>query len=269
MAQLLILTPTPKNVTVNQVVKLTDLTTNKLGTKVWKITPNNYNLINGSTLTSESPQLEFTQTGSYTVELTYTYSTGSSNKEKIAFINVSNITATPVTDFSADKILVGPNNNVVLTDLSSNTPTSWLWEVTPSAGVTYKNSTTNTSRFPVMSFANEGKYTIKLTATNASGSNASTKTDYITVDNKLATSPIINLPIYTYPNPVSEIIYIKGLDASQNYSYSLLNLVGQTSLSGTLNNNAFIDLNGLNSGSYILLITNANGQTINTKIVKE
>jgi|GEM_PF-254347 len=260
---------TPRSASVNQVVKLTDLTTNKLGTKIWKITPNNYNLINGSTLTSENPQVEFTQTGSYTIELTYTYATGTISKEKIAFINVSNITAVPVTNFSADKVNVGPNNNVVFTDLSSNTPTTWLWEVTPSTGVTYKNSTSSSSRFPVMSFANEGKYTVKLTATNASGGNATTKTDYITVDNQLATKQIVQLPVYAYPNPVSDILYVNGLETNETYNFMLLNIVGQSTLSGILNANHSINLNDLKSGSYILIISNANGQTINTKIVKE
>lgn len=58
-------------------------------------------------------------------------------------------------------------------DLSSNNPTSWLWD--------FGNGTTSTLQNPTTTYFNPGVYTVKLTATNASGSNTLTRTNYITV----------------------------------------------------------------------------------------
>lgn len=87
----------------------------------------------------------------------------------------------PVTDFVADITTVIQGGSVNFTDLSTNFPTSWSWTVTPAAGVTYIGGTSATSENPTMQFANTGLYTIALTATNSSGSDLETKTNYINV----------------------------------------------------------------------------------------
>ncbi|MCB0775492.1 MAG: PKD domain-containing protein, partial [Chitinophagaceae bacterium] len=58
-------------------------------------------------------------------------------------------------------------------DLSSNNPTSWLWN--------FGNGNTSTLQNPTATYFNPGTYTVSLTATNAIGSNTSTRTQYITV----------------------------------------------------------------------------------------
>jgi PKD repeat protein len=67
--------------------------------------------------------------------------------------------------------------SVTFTDASTDTPTSWLWE--------YQNATVgwttfSTSQNPTTSFP-AGLYDIRLTATNAGGSDDETKVGYITV----------------------------------------------------------------------------------------
>jgi len=62
---------------------------------------------------------------------------------------------------------------VAFTDESTNTPTSWSWN--------FGDSTTSTSKNPSHTYANPGTYTVTLTATNSAGSNALTKSNYITV----------------------------------------------------------------------------------------
>jgi len=62
---------------------------------------------------------------------------------------------------------------VTFQDLSSNNPTSWLWD--------FGNGATSTAKNPTTTFFNPGSYTIKLTVTNLSGSNTLTRTGYITV----------------------------------------------------------------------------------------
>ncbi|MBI1341460.1 MAG: PKD domain-containing protein [Terrimonas sp.] len=68
-------------------------------------------------------------------------------------------------------------------DLSSNNPSSWVWN--------FGNGATSTAQNPTTTFFNPGTYTISLTATNASGSNTLTRTAYITVYE----SPTVNFSV--------------------------------------------------------------------------
>ncbi|MFC5271909.1 PKD domain-containing protein [Adhaeribacter terreus] len=67
---------------------------------------------------------------------------------------------------------------VQFTDLSSNAPTSWLWNFgDPASGA----NNTSTLKNPVHIYHNAGNYTVTLTATNNNGGNSITKTNYISV----------------------------------------------------------------------------------------
>jgi gliding motility-associated-like protein len=59
-------------------------------------------------------------------------------------------------------------------DQSSNSPTSWFWD--------FGNGSTSTLQNPSATYINPGTYTVVLTATNGSGSNTLTRTNYITVN---------------------------------------------------------------------------------------
>lgn len=86
----------------------------------------------------------------------------------------------PVADFVASAVSVTPGTAVTLTDLSSNTPTSWAWTVSPGTGWTYTSGNA-TSQNPEITFNTLGLHTVTLTATNAIGNDTETKTDYINV----------------------------------------------------------------------------------------
>ena len=92
----------------------------------------------------------------------------------------SNPTA-PVANFSANQTNVTPGTNVTFTDQSTGVPTSWAWSITPATGWAYASGSTASSQSPVVTFNNVGQYTVTLTATNALGSDAETKTNYIIV----------------------------------------------------------------------------------------
>ena len=68
-------------------------------------------------------------------------------------------------------------------DQSTGNPTSWFWE--------FGNGATSTLRNPSTTYFNPGTYTVRLTATNASGSNTLTRTNYITVYAK----PVVNFSV--------------------------------------------------------------------------
>lgn len=92
--------------------------------------------------------------------------------------------AAPVANFSATPLSVTSGGTVQFTDLTTNSPTSWSWSITPgTAGTTwsYTGGTSSTSQNPTVQFNTVGQYTITLTASNAQGSDGETKTNYITV----------------------------------------------------------------------------------------
>jgi PKD repeat protein len=76
---------------------------------------------------------------------------------------------------------------VNFTDLSTNTPTTWSWSITPASGWSYAGGTSASSQNPQVTFTTAGQYTIALTASNSAGSDTETKVNYITVT--LATGP--------------------------------------------------------------------------------
>jgi YVTN family beta-propeller protein len=79
----------------------------------------------------------------------------------------------PVANFSANPTSGKAPLNVSFTDNSTGTPTAWKW--------TFGDGTNSTVKNPTHKYSQEGNYTVKLTATNAAGSNTTTKTNYIKV----------------------------------------------------------------------------------------
>ncbi len=80
---------------------------------------------------------------------------------------------TPTANFTATS-LAGCSPLVVnFQDLSSGNPTSWNWD--------FGNGNTSTLQNPSASYFTPGQYTVKLTVTNASGTNTLTRSQYIAV----------------------------------------------------------------------------------------
>ncbi|HII92149.1 MAG TPA: PKD domain-containing protein [Methanosarcina sp.] len=84
----------------------------------------------------------------------------------------------PVAAFSASPTSGKAPLNVKFTDTSIGTPKKWKWD--------FGDGTTSTSQNPTHKYSKAGKYTVKLTVTNAAGSNTATKADYI----KVVTKPV-------------------------------------------------------------------------------
>jgi len=86
----------------------------------------------------------------------------------------------PVANFTAMPTIVAAANFVVFTDTSSNQPTSWLWEWNPISSELFE--TFSTVQNPGFNFDDLiGTWSVRLTVSNAAGSNTLTRTDYITV----------------------------------------------------------------------------------------
>lgn len=91
----------------------------------------------------------------------------------------------PIAKFGASKLNVCATETVNLLDSSLNLPTDWTWTITPSAGVVYKNGTTNKSKNPKVQFTKGGVYEVSLDAGNALGNDILTKTGMITVTDSI------------------------------------------------------------------------------------
>jgi PKD repeat protein len=81
----------------------------------------------------------------------------------------------PVTDFTVNKTSGTAPLTVQFTDISTGNPTSWNWS--------FGDGSLSTSKNPPHSYSLAGTYTVSLNVTNASGSNLTVKTGYITVTN--------------------------------------------------------------------------------------
>jgi len=81
--------------------------------------------------------------------------------------------APPVADFSGSPTSGVASLTVNFTDLSTNNPTSWSW--------TFGDGGSSTAQNPSHTYDGEGTYPVQLTAANAGGSDAESKTGYITV----------------------------------------------------------------------------------------
>jgi len=81
----------------------------------------------------------------------------------------------PVANFEADNTSIEEGDAVQFTDLSTNSPTSYLW--------TFEGGTpaTSTEQNPSVIYANEGVYDVTLYVENADGNDTEVKVDYIQV----------------------------------------------------------------------------------------
>ncbi|MBX2958383.1 MAG: PKD domain-containing protein [Flavobacteriales bacterium] len=111
-------------------------------------------------------------TTSGNVAVTPTNSCGNGGQATKA-VTIAPCGSAPVANFSVDATTICLGESVDFTDLSSNSPTSWLWNF-GDGGMSASQNTTYTYNTP-------GTYTVTLTATNASGSDDEVKTNLIVV----------------------------------------------------------------------------------------
>jgi PKD repeat protein len=159
-------TGTPTSGMAPLTVNFTDQST---GATSWS-----WNFGDTGTSTQQNPSHTYTAPGTYTVSLTATNSYGNDTETKTNYITVSALQA-PVADFTASSTTIYEGQSVTFTDTTTNSPTSWSW--TFSGGT----PSTSTAQNPTITYNTAGTYTVALTATNATGSDTETKTDYITV----------------------------------------------------------------------------------------
>ncbi|AKB28648.1 cell surface protein [Methanosarcina siciliae T4/M] len=147
--------------------------------KLWK-----WSFGDGNTSTDKNPVYTFNKSGLYSVRLTASNEKGSNTLSKTGYIAVSSPLAVPVPKFSASLTSGNPPLTVSFTDQSTGSPNSWKWS--------FGDGNTSTDRNPVHTFNESGLYSVRLTVSNANGSNALTKTGYIAI------SRVSSIPVTSF-----------------------------------------------------------------------
>ena len=150
-----------------EIVTFTDLSTNSPDTWAWIFE-------NGTPATSavQNPVIQYNTAGTHNVQLIASLGADADTLLRTNYITVTDI---PVSAFSGSSTSIVQGQSVVFTDASTNTPTSWSW-VCPGG-----TPSTSSAQNPTITYNSVGVHTVTLTATNAGGSDAEIKTNYITV----------------------------------------------------------------------------------------
>ncbi|MDW8287070.1 MAG: PKD domain-containing protein, partial [Flammeovirgaceae bacterium] len=210
-------------ITENQTVQFSDLSTNQPTTWQWTFaggTP--------PTSTQKNPLITYTSAGTYAVTLTVSNTGGSDTKTVIGYITVNPyIPQPPVANFSTSKTTIEVGQTIFFTDLSTNTPTSWLWEFqggTPA---------TSTQKNPSVQYLSEGVFNVKLTASNADGSDVEEKLGYITVTPRIPRPPVADFNSNTRTVSVGQSVnfFDRSTNGATSWSWSFSGGIPSTSTS--------------------------------------
>ncbi len=111
----------------------------------------------GNTSTMQNPSHSYAVPGTYTVCLTATNTCGTDSSCQVVTVTCP----APATDFSSSAASLTAS----FTDLTTGSPSSWLWD--------FGDGNTSTMQNPSHSYAVPGTYTVCLTATNTCGTDSS------------------------------------------------------------------------------------------------
>jgi len=176
--------------------------------------------------------------------------------KNIALVPVTAPAIPPVPNFIADRtvIEIGGDRTVQFTDLSLNCPNSWLWH--------FEGGTpeTSTEQNPTVQYDNVGTYDVKLTATNAFGTEFILKENYITVTDQ----PVANFE--ANKTEIEEGDYVHFTDLSLNATAWEWHFEGGTPETSTEQNPV---VSYHNIGAFDVKLTVSNNEGSSDIMIKE
>jgi PKD repeat protein len=158
----------------------------------------------------------------------------------------------PTANFTASPTSTTIGTNVVFTDASTGSPTTWSWS--------FGDGAVSSTSSPTHAYTAAGTYTVALTITNASGSNTLTRTSYISVNNPAPVADFTATPTtLTVGSSVSFTDTSTGNPTAWLWSFG----TGQgTSTTGPTVSHAY---NTAGTYSITLTVTSASGSNSITK----
>jgi PKD repeat protein len=162
---------------VNTSITFEDLSMKFPTSWLWSISPSTYSFVNGTSATSQNPQVSFSAYDNYTVQLIVSNAYGSDTLVRDDFIEVNIGNA----NFTANTTNINVGNSVTFSDLSTCTVSSYLWNF--GSGAT--PSTAATAGPHVVTYSTPGFKNVSLTVNN---DNTKYKNNYIMVDASYCTA---------------------------------------------------------------------------------
>lgn len=169
-----------------------------------------------------------------------------------AISSLDGVTIVPNAAFSYEEVEMGV---LQFTDLSTNSPTEWIWF--------FGDGTTSTEQNPVHTFLENGTYTVCLNVINEAGEDLDCQEIEVVVTG--IPDPVLSKAIQVFPNPTHASVVIDWSDVAgfSPLSLKVLNAQGQLLLEQALQSaeqRKVMDLTGLNAGLYTLLLLDAEGR---------
>ena len=158
-------------------VQFTDTSTNGPTSWVWSFG-------DGAVDFTQSPSHTYPNPGIYDVSLTVSNQGGADSRTRTAYIEVvAPPTTGPIPQFTASPRTgqVPPSVNVVFTDQSTGSPTTWLWN--------FGDGQTATTQNPNHSYSTAGTYDVTLTVSDGTTTNAQVKRGFIVIADRPCTVP--------------------------------------------------------------------------------
>lgn len=168
-------------------ITFADLSVNRPNKWTWKVRPASHTFVNGTSASSQNPQITLNNLATYTVTLIAENTAG---LDSISRTFVTKDYSRPVADFSANQTQVKAGQIVSFTDLTTNDPTQWEW--------TFGDGNSSTQSDPLHQYDLTGRYTVSLKATNPAGNSTETKIDYIDVSDEynMCESDVNSSPLF-------------------------------------------------------------------------
>jgi hypothetical protein len=120
--------------------------------------------------TLQNPTHQYAAAGTYTVSLTVSNLGGLDTETKVSYITVM---VPPTAEFTATPTEAAVAADVVFTDRSAPTPSSWSWS--------FGDGEVSTAQDPTHQYDTPGFYDVSLTATNLGGPSTRTRARYIAI----------------------------------------------------------------------------------------
>lgn len=146
-------------------VTFTDLSSGSPTTWAWDFG-------NGNVSSVQNPTNTYNVAGLFSPSLTVSNAEGANTKVQNNLINVQAVGG-PVADFSANPTVGAKPLKVKFTDLTTSSPTSWVWS--------FGDGGSSSDQNPEHTYNVEGFFTVKLIASNANGASTQIKQNLINV----------------------------------------------------------------------------------------